>query len=755
MLRFFVVLLCLFLINLPVTWSKSNTDNQLDLMAEISKGNELLEDFQFKKAFSHFHKVWRQTHGKKNLKGMAKKAYVKACEGLAWCYMYPADQSTDSIVYFLDLPKEKFPVELLDNEFGYIYARYFILVRNPKRAIQILEQLLSDSIQQSPDEKCRIWFHLGIAHFNLSKWDLAICAFEQSAKLGKSVPIIGRGNAYVCAHLEMARAYERLGNKYGSNAISALHQVEDFLSDKKKGFEKERLELKIRKSEIFLQKHGVKALGGLVDAIRQFERWLMEQDYNEEEEIFWQEYYGSLYSNAARCYLQLDEKYAAISYIEKGRNRLMNRQRTGNTQSANIRFDSIKLQKYLQMLDYPKYSTIVRYFQIEDSIYALVVFPEGDTLMTIRDTSLLENSLSRLFSLKGNMGKTQTKFGQLAYGIYRDFFSKIDHYLSRKQIKYLLIIPDGYLNLVPFDALYTQNRPTQAPYLLKKYAIWYAPGLSFLNSVKAPLHSKAIKWLGVAPHFDKGSSRYSNLKYNVREIKRVRRNIAGQVLVGQKAIKKTINSNYQGFSMLHFSSHGVLNAEGSSNLNHIVLDSIRGKWRDSLTVGNIKTLSFWNKDIVLSTCYAGLSRYISQSESMNSLSRGFLAQGAQSVLQSNWQLSEITSYIILAEYYEQLKQGKNQAEALQQAKLNYIGLGKEALSKKYKILSHELGDNYHLPYYWHTIVGFGVPHKVRFQNGFILFDTRWYWALISVFSIFVIGMFMFKYWRGFTKKSQK
>jgi hypothetical protein len=735
MYRTYAVLLCLLILNLTYAQNQSE-QSSLNYQTELSQGRQALKDYKFTKAFGHFHSVWKQTSKRKKLHGIVLRDHLEACKGLAWCYMYRAEQDVDSVNFFLNPPGVGVSVMAKDSEFDYQRAVLMLILKEQaSKAANNFRALLRDSRCQTPNQQCKLWFFLGLSEQRLQNWKEAGHAFIQSARLGHSVYIIGTGNVYFTAQLRWAEV--QMKQKSWQQSASAIQQAATFLQNQARAFSLERVDLQACWGELAIQRQGYsKALEQFEMAINILDQWLIFQDFSAKEELYIREKFAHIYTNAAWCAVQLGQKYTAITWIERGRNRQLNQHRLGNRTMANLRFDSITLQGVLNNLDAPQSSAIIRYFQARDTMFALVIDQGKDTLIKIRDTSYLRN-LARAF-INSN-GLRNDEFDGLSNWIYKCFFFKIDIVLEKYHRKHLLIIPDAMLNLVSFDALSTGKKHNR--YILYKYAIWYAPGLTFLmtqDSNSTPL--KRLDWLGVGPDFSVPHPPFGALEYSITELKNSKCVTSGSLLIRERATKKNILEKQNSLTMLHFSSHGKL-SKYNTELNQIILSGQGRHALDSLTAGEIKRASCYKgKDIVLSTCYSGSSHIISRQEGlMNSVSQAFLYARSNTVLQANWPLPDMASSVIFSAYYEQLYQGKNQAEALQQAKISYIESTTQDLHDKYGV--NILAKNYTSPYFWHMIVGYGIPHKVIFPPH-CLYRVKLLATGMGMFLLFLTSIFV-------------
>lgn len=692
-----IVLLLLTVILTVKSWSQT-PDLTTELNFDLSKGFAALEHLQYERAHQAFNAVWKRTAPGRNVHQQYLSQHLFACEGLAWVYYGRMDANPDSVAYFTQLPYLPLIDPVHHFRLGYVRARA-LLPKYPNQALQAFQRLLHEQVK-TPEQAAQLWYHIGVCYQVLKQWRLAEGAFKRCLQMlpESRTWVIGRGQLPFIAHLALADVALKMQQVQPAELALARAQ-----NSKPAGFQS-ALELYACRGELaILKQEFPTALLHFQAAAQTLENWIKREQFLEQDEAMLREDYANIFSNAAWCALQLGQFYPALNWIEKGKNQLLQRQLLPQKRPE---INAAQVQEILQNLQ-PAY-TILRYFQARDSIFAAVLSSKSCHIQAVSDTVGLSQHIFDLNQLDPLQIDYAERFAYYSSWLYQYFVEPLE---KRIKTKHLLIIPDGALNLVTFESLCTQLDAAQLPFLLRQYAIWYAPGLAFLQQGTKYAPRKQ-RWLGLAPDFKNHPSALPLLQFNQQELQQVCRLTGGLGLLGQKAQKAKWLQQLPDYAHLHFSTHGVL-SKYNSNHNQMILAAKGTAW-DSLTVGEVKKLKLQQKDIVLSTCYAGLSRYILHSEDMNSLRRAFLSAGASSVLQSTWRLPDMASYVIISEYYAQLRQGKDQALALQAAKLRYLDAAEE-LRRHYN-LGGDLALS-PLPHHWHMIVGHGWPHRVEFvQN---------------------------------------
>ena len=334
---------------------------------------------------------------------------------------------------------------------------------------------------------------------------------------------------------------------------------------------------------------------------------------------------------------------------------------------------------------------------------------------------------SKTFEIEKTVEKLLSPFGR---GKYKEFDIKISNELFDKILrpvleaveisKRLIIMPDGMLNILPFEVLATgtgcSNGMKSNCFFGDQYNISYYPSAAILtfNREAVPqtvpsqgslfavgdpiyglddcrLNKSQISFMQEnekkdKPEFtlrgsgfrkgleDKGYT-FDRLRHSGSEVQKISgvfENRTGdrEVLIGLDASEGHIKSrDLTRYQYLHFAVHGIL-AFDVPYLNEpaLVLAVDPDTKEDGfLTLSEIYGLKL-NADLVtLSACRTGLGLRVS-GEGVIGLTRAFINAGARSVLVSLWEVADESTALFMEEFYRQLAQGIDKVEALKKAK---------------------------------------------------------------------------------------
>lgn len=297
----------------------------------------------------------------------------------------------------------------------------------------------------------------------------------------------------------------------------------------------------------------------------------------------------------------------------------------------------------------------------------------------------------------------------------------LDKALQDPSIKNLIIIPDGQLHHIPFEALLSKDRPAaknfaELNYLLKDYNMSYAYSSSlYHNSMhKAPKGGKGI--LGFAASYTQVEELPENRDAQVRslrdrltdlpgaknELEGLQAKYPGDYYFGEAANEAQFKgSDKSAYSVIHLAMHGLLDAENPFASSLAFTENGDTIEDNFVFAYELTQMAIPSDLVVLSACETGFGKFQS-GEGVASLARSFLYAGAPSLVVSLWSVSDLSTAQIMPLFYEGLNQGLSKPQALRQAKLKYL---KEAKG----ISAH--------PFFWAPFVQLGNTEPIEIDSG--------------------------------------
>jgi CHAT domain-containing protein/Tfp pilus assembly protein PilF len=272
--------------------------------------------------------------------------------------------------------------------------------------------------------------------------------------------------------------------------------------------------------------------------------------------------------------------------------------------------------------------------------------------------------------------------------------------------KELVVIADGALHRLPFEVLLlpariAQRDLRQLPYLIREFAISYAPSASVLFELQnRPRETAARGFIAFGdPVYDRAENVASTLRatsgggrlnlqrlpYSHTEIDGIAQLFAKddrELFFGDAATEENVKApdRLSRYRMVHFSTHGSLN-ETRPRFSGLVLSlpatnpqsAIRNPQSEDgvLSAYEIFNLKLKADLVVLSACETGLGKEV-RGEGLMSLTRAFMYAGTPSVVVSLWNVNDQSAADLMIRFYRHLKSGKSKSEALRQAQLETI-----------------------------------------------------------------------------------
>lgn len=300
---------------------------------------------------------------------------------------------------------------------------------------------------------------------------------------------------------------------------------------------------------------------------------------------------------------------------------------------------------------------------------------------------------------------------KLGQQLYRELVGPAEQQLRGK--KHLIIVPDGALYYLPFEALILPDSPggARSPetladvrYLVEHFRVTYVPSASVLVTQRRersarrqtarfplvafgdPVYREEVFTEGPdipmrpVPHLGLRGLHLRRLEFSGEEVRRLAQ-IWGipldsaHINVRDRAtIERVRELDLSQYRLLHFATHAVLGDEVRwATQPALVLsqESGEGNTNGLLQFTDILELKLNAELVVLSACDTGLGR-LRDGEGIVGLTRAFLYAGASAVVVSLWKVEDQSTSLLMEQFYRRLKQGESRAEALRQAKLEVL-----------------------------------------------------------------------------------
>lgn len=237
----------------------------------------------------------------------------------------------------------------------------------------------------------------------------------------------------------------------------------------------------------------------------------------------------------------------------------------------------------------------------------------------------------------------------------------------------VIIIPQGSLFLVPFAALQSEG---DLSYLIERHTLSMAPALQVLELTHTQRQrqretptSQNTLIIGnpTMPAIGTPPTALSPLPNAEQEAIAIGQLMDSAPLLGAMATENRVVQQMPTARIIHLATHGLLDdIEGLGVPGAIALSP--SLTRDGLLTANeILDLQLNAELVVLSACDTGRGRITG--DGVIGLSRSFISAGASSIVVSLWAVPDDATAVLMTEFYRNLAQNPNKAQALRQAML--------------------------------------------------------------------------------------
>ena len=470
-----------------------------------------------------------------------------------------------------------------------------------------------------------------------------------------------------------------------------------------------------------------------------------EKDFSRQLALYEERIYEEKRKSQNRDKLKIDLWEERLFWLKQQNDQLLHQIEQKYPQYYELKYNTkvISINEILKSLEN---ETLIEY-TIADSMLFIHIFDkkESSLISTKIDSSFYRNlNFIRDFHINPSFSEkvklNYEKFCAASYQLYRTLIESIgDEYLEES----LVIIPDGMLSYIPFESLITYPVYSNTvnyrtlPYLIRKHAISYAYSATLLSETITKKSSAQEGLLAFAPDYSSllnppisliEEGYLENYRENLipipgvkDEVRMISRQISGEVFLDEEATESNFKKNAEFYDILHLAMHTIID-----NSDPMYSNLAFTPYVDDLDDGYLNTYEIYNmrfnaRMAVLSSCKTGVGKLM-KGEGVMSLARGFMYAGCPSIVMTLWEVSDKSGARLMENFYKSLKKGKSKAEALREAKLDFL---KSADNLKAN------------PYFWSTYVVIGDSSPLfKRSMGYL------YW-LAGILVIGAAGLFIF------------
>lgn len=454
--------------------------------------------------------------------------------------------------------------------------------------------------------------------------------------------------------------------------------------------------------EVYLkQGDAVSAESYLSDAVSILDG-LRSPDLSDGDRITFFETQSDAYKNLEVALIQQNKQAKALEAAEHGRARSFVQILSENLLPVEERGVLVQVPTFsdFQRIAAEQQSVLVEYSIItepDDSqwIYVWIVQPNG--ALNFKKVELKEE----LGSVSELVGRSRKAIGVRSRGgfelandisssdltevlreLHQLLIEPISGFLPDDPDQRVVFIPQGELFLVPFPALIDEF----GEYLIANHTMLTAPSAQVLDLTRQRANARRTDLSDIASMLAIGNPvmpevwnsetettvQLSTLKGAEKEAIDIAKLFGVNAVIKEQATEQVVKQRIENARIVHFATHGLLEYGNPKDLGvrgvpgAIALAPTEND-DGFLTSAEVLELNLQAELVVLSACDTGLGDITG--DGVIGLSRSLISAGALNVVVSLWSVPDAPTAELMVEFYQQMQQGEDKAQALRQAML--------------------------------------------------------------------------------------
>jgi tetratricopeptide (TPR) repeat protein len=248
--------------------------------------------------------------------------------------------------------------------------------------------------------------------------------------------------------------------------------------------------------------------------------------------------------------------------------------------------------------------------------------------------------------------------------------------------RHFIAAPDGPIGTLPWEAL---TVPGSGRLLIEDCDVSYVPAARWLAAAGRHGRGRLLPWrtqlvaFGDPPvagvEASGESAQWQPLVAAADEIRSIAALLPGraETYVGAAARKRELLSRrLEGVSLLHFSTHAVVDAENPDRSRILLAADTPGASWDYLFQPEVYGLDLQGVDLAtISACETARGKML-RGDGVQAFSQAFLAAGAAATVTSLWRVADRPTAQFMEQFYYHLARGEPKAVALRSAKLQFL-----------------------------------------------------------------------------------
>jgi CHAT domain-containing protein len=351
----------------------------------------------------------------------------------------------------------------------------------------------------------------------------------------------------------------------------------------------------------------------------------------------------------------------------------------------------------------PSSALLLEYVLADPNSYCLVISRNAPRIVQLTSKAEVERLIAEYLAA----AKAKKSAVAESRGLYEALLQPLPETAT---VRTLVIVRDGQLHLIPFDAL----RERSGRHVAESKTVLYSPSATtfyVLHQAKQsprtahhallavggiPYSRSPMNQSGLTRGLTRG--RFTDLPSSRDEIAIARAALSAshsKLLLGASATESAFKrAGLDQYDVVHLAVHGFADTTFPDRAALVLLSDAQRGEDGFLQASEVVQLRFDADLVILSACDTAVGPLEGQ-EGIANLSKAFILAGARTVISTLWQVDDNSSLFLMKRFYTHLSEGRSTAFALAAAK-------RDALRQSGRKV---------LPYQWagFTIEGAGTP----------------------------------------------
>lgn len=380
---------------------------------------------------------------------------------------------------------------------------------------------------------------------------------------------------------------------------------------------------------------------------------------------------------------------------------------------------------------------LIQYFDTWDQLFSITTDGNSVLYHSFKKDSAFAKGINKYKQLISSFSSEREDYDDYvacANYLYYKLLEPCIQIDGANKIKNIVIVPDGELSDLSFDALLASHKTggmvnyKDLVYLIQEYCISYAYSVNILYTDQLQEIDRIQPGiLGFSYGENIDSHTYPSLKGSTDEMRHLKRTYLGKYYMGKKATKQSFQEHASGYEIIHLSLHSSSNPYRADSTFIVFRNPNNESGWEPLFTSELLNMDVNTKLTVLNSCETGTGMEYA-GEGIYSMARAFSYSGCQSFISSYWSTNDESSALIINDMYSKIDIGMNTSKALRYAKLEYIS-------------NAPTQQNAH-PYFWaaHIVNGKPVHVKLAKRTHVVI----WGLALATILTVFFIFIIRYK-----------